>query len=70
MIVKVVQRDEVTPAQVKSGSEAFRAELVNERRANFFNAYMGKAKERMKVEINAGSRHARHDGASPVGLRP
>jgi len=53
VIIRVVQRDEVTPAQVKSGSEAFRAELLNERRSNFFNAYMGKAKERMKVEINA-----------------
>jgi peptidyl-prolyl cis-trans isomerase D len=53
VIIRVVQRDEVTPAQLKSGSEAFRAELVNERRGNFFNAYMGKAKERMKVEINA-----------------
>jgi peptidyl-prolyl cis-trans isomerase D len=52
VIVKVLQRDEVTPAQVKSGSEAFRAELLNERRSNFFNSYMNKAKERMKVEIN------------------
>jgi peptidyl-prolyl cis-trans isomerase D len=52
VIVKVVQRDEITPAQVKTGSEAFRAELLNERRTQFFNAYMGKARERMKVEIN------------------
>ena len=48
----VVQRDVITPAQVKSGSEAFRAELLNERRNQFFAAYMGKAKQRMKVEIN------------------
>ena len=53
VIVKVVQRDVITPEQVKSGSETFRAELLNERRNQFFNAYMGKAKERMKVEINA-----------------
>ena len=52
VIIKVVQRDEVTPAQIKSGSEAFRAELLNERRTQFFNAYMSKARERMKVEIN------------------
>ena len=51
VIVKVLQREEVTPDQVKSGSEAFRAELLNERRSNFFNAYMSKAKERIKVEI-------------------
>jgi peptidyl-prolyl cis-trans isomerase D len=52
VIVKVVQRDVVTPEQIKSGSEAFRAELLNERRTQFFNAYMSKARERMKVEIN------------------
>ena len=52
VIVKVVQRDTITPEQVKSGSEAFRAELLNERRNQFFTAYMGKAKERMNVEIN------------------
>jgi len=52
VIIKVVQRDVITPAQVKSGSEAFRAELLNERRNQFFAAYMGKAKQRMKVEIN------------------
>ena len=53
VIIRVVQRDEVTPAQLKSGSETFRAELLNERRSNFFNAYMNKAKEKMKVVINA-----------------
>jgi len=52
VIIKVLQRDVITPAQVKSGSEAFRAELLNERRNQFFAAYMGKAKQRMKVEIN------------------
>jgi len=53
VIVRVVQRDVITPELVKSGSERFRAELLNERRTQFFNAFMGKAKERMKVEINA-----------------
>jgi len=37
---------------VKSGSESFRAQLLNERRTQFFNSYMSKAKARMKVEIN------------------
>jgi peptidyl-prolyl cis-trans isomerase D len=52
VIVKVVQRDAVTAEQLKSGSEAFRAQLLNERRTQFFNSYMSKAKARMKVEIN------------------
>ncbi len=29
---------------MKSGSEAFRAELLNERRTRLFNSYMSKAK--------------------------
>jgi peptidyl-prolyl cis-trans isomerase D len=52
VIVRVVERDDVTPEELKQAQEAFRAELLNERRARFFSAYMGKAKERMKVEIN------------------
>jgi peptidyl-prolyl cis-trans isomerase D len=52
VIVKVVQRDVITAEQVKSGSESFRAQLLNERRTQFFNSYMSKAKGRMKVEIN------------------
>jgi peptidyl-prolyl cis-trans isomerase D len=52
VIVRVVNRDEVTPDELKQAQEAFRADLLNERRARFFSAYMGKAKEKMKVEIN------------------
>jgi hypothetical protein len=50
--VRVVERDDVTPDELKQAQEAFRAELLSERRARFFSAYMGKAKERMTVEIN------------------
>jgi peptidyl-prolyl cis-trans isomerase D len=53
VIVKVVERDDVTPEELKQAQEAFRAELLNERRGRFFSAYMGKAKERMRVEINS-----------------
>jgi peptidyl-prolyl cis-trans isomerase D len=53
VIVRVMQRDVITPEQVKTGSEAFRAELLNERRNQFFTAYMGKAKGRMNVQTNA-----------------
>ena len=52
VIVKVVQRDVITPDQIKSGSESFRAQLLNERRSQFFSSYMSKAKARMKVEVN------------------
>jgi peptidyl-prolyl cis-trans isomerase D len=51
VIVRVVQRDDVTPDELRQAQESFRAELLNERRARFFSAYMGKAKEKMKVEV-------------------
>ena len=51
VIVRVVERDDVTPDELRQGQEAFRAELLNERRSRFFAAYMGKAKEKMKVEV-------------------
>jgi len=51
VIVRVVERDDVTPDELRQGQEAFRAELLNERRSRFFAAYMGKAREKMKVEI-------------------
>jgi len=51
VIVRVAERDDVTPDKFKIAKEAFRAELLNERRGRFFSAYMTKAKERMKIEI-------------------
>jgi peptidyl-prolyl cis-trans isomerase D len=51
VIVRVVQHDAITPAQIKTAGEAFRAEVLGERRSQFFGAYMSKAKERMKVEV-------------------
>ncbi len=53
VIVKVVERDEVTPAELLRGREAFRIELVNERRGRFYGAYMTKAKTRVPVEIKS-----------------
>ena len=51
-IVKVVERKGVTPAEFAAGQEQFRNELLNDRRARFFTAYMVKAKERMKIEVD------------------
>lgn len=52
VIVRVVERDEVTPDELQQGKDAFREELVSERRGRFFTSYMTKAKERMRIEIN------------------
>ena len=53
VIVRVAERDDVTPEELRQGQEAFRAELLNERRARFFSAYMGKAREKMKVDVKS-----------------
>ncbi len=52
VIVRVVERDDVTPEELKQGEDAFREQLLSERRGRFFTAYMAKAKERMRIEIN------------------
>ena len=51
VIVRVADRDEVTPEELRQAREAFRAELLAERRGRFFSAYMGKARERMTIEV-------------------
>ena len=53
VIVRVVEKDSVTPEEFRKGKEAFRAEVLNERRGRFFAAYMTKARDRVKPEINA-----------------
>ena len=51
VIVRVVDRDEMTPDKFRQAREQFRAELLNERRSRFFTSYMTKAKEKTKIEI-------------------
>jgi peptidyl-prolyl cis-trans isomerase D len=53
VIVRVVERDPVTPEEFRKAKEAFRAEMLNERRGRFFSAYMAKAKDRLSIEINS-----------------
>ena len=52
VIVRVEERDEVTADELRQGKEAFREQLVTERRGRFFTAYMANAKERMRIEVN------------------
>ena len=53
VIVRVVEKDPVTPEEFRKARETFRAEILNERRGRFFAAYMTKARDRVKPEINA-----------------
>lgn len=52
VIVRVAERDDVTPEEMAKARETFRAELLNERRARFFTAYMSMVKERVNIEVN------------------
>jgi parvulin-like peptidyl-prolyl isomerase len=51
-IVKVLERQDVKPAEMAASRESVRQDLLNERRTEFFTAYMVKARERMKIELN------------------
>jgi peptidyl-prolyl cis-trans isomerase D len=52
VIVRVTEREEITPDKLRQARETFRAELLNERRARFFNAYMNKAREGVQIEVH------------------
>jgi len=53
VIVRVADRDDVTPDEMTLGREKFRAELLNERRSRFFSSFMTKAKEKLKIDVKA-----------------
>lgn len=50
-IIRVVERQDVTDAQMAAGREQLREELVNQRRDRFFAAFMQKAKQGLKINI-------------------
>jgi peptidyl-prolyl cis-trans isomerase D len=54
-VIKVIERQEVSPSDWVSAKDRFREELLNERRNRFFSAYMVKAKQKMKIEVNQES---------------
>ena len=51
-IVKVVEKAETTEADFNSNKDTFRTEVLDDRRNRFFSAYMVKAKQKMKIEVN------------------
>lgn len=53
VIVKVLERTDPTPDELAKGRQTVREELLNERRNRFFSAYMAKAREKMKININS-----------------
>jgi parvulin-like peptidyl-prolyl isomerase len=51
-IVKVLERQDPKPEELATGRDTLKQELLNERRNRFYAAYMTKARDRMKVNIN------------------
>jgi peptidyl-prolyl cis-trans isomerase D len=51
-VIKVLQKQEVTAADFTANKDKFRDDLLTDRRNRFFSAYMGKAKQKMKIEVN------------------
>ncbi len=54
-IIKVLDRKEVTPEEWKNAKDRFREELLTDRRNRFFGAYMVKAKQKMRIDVNRES---------------
>jgi peptidyl-prolyl cis-trans isomerase D len=54
-VVKVLEEKEVTPDEWKNRKDRFREDLLTDRRNRFFSAYMMKAKQRMKIDVNRES---------------
>jgi len=51
-IVKVLDRQDVAPDQLAKEKDSLRTELLNDRKQKFFAAYMAKARQKMKININ------------------
>ncbi len=69
-IVRVVERQEVTDAQIASGRDELREEMTGQRRDRFFSAYMQKAKTNLKININQDTLAQVLGPATPQGLPP
>lgn len=51
-IIKVVEKQEVGDTELLANRDQFRQELLSDRRNRFFSAYMVKAKQKMKIQLN------------------
>jgi parvulin-like peptidyl-prolyl isomerase len=65
-VVRVVEREEITDAQIAAGRDQLRAELTGQRQERFFSAYMTKAKTGLKINVHQDVM-ARVTGGGPAG---
>jgi peptidyl-prolyl cis-trans isomerase D len=50
VIVKVVERSDVKPAELTTAKDGLKREMISERQNRFFSSYMTKAKEKLRIE--------------------
>ena len=50
VIVKVVERTDVKPAELTTAKDGLKREMIAERQNRFFSSYMTKAKEKLRIE--------------------
>ncbi len=51
-VIRVASRPEITAADYAMAKDKFRADFLNERRMRFYQTYMEKARQKMKIDIN------------------
>ena len=51
-IVRVASKQESSAADFQMAKDKFRAEVLNDRRSRFYQTYMSKARERMKIAVD------------------
>ena len=54
-VVRLVEREDVTPEEIAEASEAVRNELIQSRRNEFYSAYMSRVQEQLGVDIDYGA---------------
>jgi len=51
-IVRVVERQEITPEQIEEASDTLRMELVQERQNKFYSSYIGQVQDQLDIDID------------------
>lgn len=52
VVIKVLERTSITPEDLAKDRASVRQELVNQRKNQFFSAYMAKARAKMRIDVN------------------
>jgi len=52
VVARVKEKQDITPDAFQAQRDSLRAQLLQQKRSEFFGAYMNKAKDKMKIEYN------------------